>query len=445
MFRAARLRLAAFYAGSVAVLLVVLGVSAYVLLSNSLDDEIDDSLRASAAQVEADALASGPAPRNEPYGQDRPDPGGPRDDNPAYGDGGKPKEPRSLPSNVFLVATSAGGEVVLNPRDIDLDGVNFANLCQRYEADREQKLTDVTGPEGRLRLITFQTPQSLGDGQVLHLGRSLEARDNQLATLRDVMLWGGLAGLVASSLGGFWLAGRTLDPIRRSFDSQRRFISDASHELRTPIAVVRANAELLARHREASVDENMDQVEAITSESEHMTGLVDDLLTLARADEGRLAIAEEAVDLADIAADVARDLAVVAAAREIDLVVNAAPALVEGDRARLRQVAMALVDNALKYTPAGGTVTVRSRRVGRRAELMVTDTGPGISKEDQGRIFDRFYRTAAARSRDEESVGGTGLGLAIAKTLIAMHGGQLGVDSTPGKGATFWVRLPALQ
>ena len=438
MFRAARLRLAAFYAGSVAALLIVLGMSAYLLLSDSLDDEIDDSLESSAELLVTDGTGSNAAGQRSGNGG----PGGPASTGEGYQHEPRPQS-KPLPSNVFLVITSKDGTIVSNPREIDVAGVDFARLCAGYEGN--QSITDVSSDEGRLRVLTFQGPEEVADGTVLHVARSLTARDNQLATLRDVMLWGGLAGLVASSLGGFWLAGRTLDPIRRSFDSQRRFISDASHELRTPIAVVRANAELLARHRSSSVEENIDQVEAITSESEHMTGLVDDLLTLARADEGRLEMAHEAVDLADIANDVARDLSVVAAMREIDLIVNAAPALVEGDRSRLRQVAMVLVDNALKYTPTGGTVTVRARRIGRRAELTVTDTGPGIPKDEQARIFDRFYRTAAARSHDEVSTGGTGLGLAIAKTLVGMHGGQLGVESTPGRGSTFWVRLPAIQ
>ena len=134
---------------------------------------------------------------------------------------------------------------------------------------------------------------------------------------------------------------------------------------------------------------------------------------------------------------VTRDLAPLAESKGLKLVCEATPAIVAGDSARLRQLVLILVDNAIKYTPREGTVTVSSRKAGRRAELSVSDTGPGIAPEYQSRIFDRFYRADAARTQD-----GTGLGLAIARIIAEAHEGSVGVQSTVGRGSKFTVRLP---
>jgi signal transduction histidine kinase len=219
-----------------------------------------------------------------------------------------------------------------------------------------------------------------------------------------------------------------------------QFVADASHELRTPLAVMRANGELLERHPEQSIGDNMPQVEAITAEAEAMTKLVEDLLTLARADEGRGAMAHEPVELDAVIEDLARDMTALAGTRGIELNTELRPARLEGDRLRLRQLGAILVDNALKYTPRGGTVSLRTATSGKSVELVVSDTGPGIPVEEQGRIFDRFVRIDSARTR---AAGGTGLGLAIAKWITEAHGGRIGVESHPGHGAKFTVRLPA--
>jgi signal transduction histidine kinase len=228
-------------------------------------------------------------------------------------------------------------------------------------------------------------------------------------------------------------------PIRRSLDTQRRFVSDASHELRTPIAVVKANNELLARHPEATIESSYDQIEAVGAEAEHMTHLVDDLLTLARADEGRVTLTKAPLDLGGLAGEIGRDMGALAELRGVELSVETMPVDVEGDAQRLRQLVVILVDNALKYTPAGGHAKLAVARHGRRAELSVSDDGPGLSPENQKRVFDRFFRVSEARTRGE---GGSGLGLAIAKWIAEAHDGRITVESTPGHGATFTVRFP---
>jgi len=203
---------------------------------------------------------------------------------------------------------------------------------------------------------------------------------------------------------------------------------------------MKANNELLLRHHDQTIEANLDQVEAIATEADHMARLVSDLLTLARADEGRIEISRERVDVAELVAELARDIRPLAEARAITVETDLGPAPVEVDRARMRQLLLILVDNALKYTPSGGRVAVQTRRSGRRVVLSVADTGPGIAAEHHERIFDRFYRVDTGRARVE---GGAGLGLPIARWIAEVHGGQIGVASTLGKGTTFTVRLPA--
>jgi signal transduction histidine kinase len=254
-----------------------------------------------------------------------------------------------------------------------------------------------------------------------------------------VFLYGGLIGLGASIAIGFWLAGRTLTPIRHALESQRRFVSDASHELRTPLAVAKANSALILDDPEGNIESHLDQAEAIATELDHLTVLVGDLTTLARADEGRANLLLEPLDLGELTAEVVRDMGALADVLGVNLTAETGPAPITGDRARLRQLLMILVDNSLKYAHQGGAVHVRSCIEGHRAELSVSDDGDGIAPADQKRIFERFYRADGERTR---SKGGTGLGLAIGKWITEAHGGRITVESHPGKGTTFHVRLP---
>ena len=421
MFARARLALAAWFAMALVVTLVVVGALAYVLIRRDIDREIDDSLQVALQAVDNPVLGRGPG---------RDGPGFPAIAR--YGPGGVPP---GVPSDVFIVYTDADGEVLGNPRGVEVGHVNFGSLCDK--ATNGKATTNISEGDGHYRFVTEKTAF---EGEWVHIGRSLEARDRQLRTLSMVFVVGGLGGVLASAAGGLWLAGLALKPIRQSFERQRRFVSDASHELRTPLAVLRANGELLQRHPADTVGENMDQVDAITAEAEAMTKLVEDLLTLARADEGAANLAHDPVALGVVVEELGRDMEALAVKRGITLRVDAAPVDVTGDRHRLRQLGAILLDNALKYTPSGGQVTVRATRSGKAVELSVTDTGPGIPVAEQEKIFDRFVRADSARTR---AAGGSGLGLAIAKWIAEAHGGRISVESVPGAGAKFVVRLPA--
>lgn len=216
----------------------------------------------------------------------------------------------------------------------------------------------------------------------------------------------------------------------------RRFVADASHELRTPLTSIRGYAELFRRGAVTEPAELASAIGRIESEAARMSVLVDDLLLLARLDQGR-PLGRERVDLSRIATDAVADARVTQPERPMSLEGADAEVVVMGDQDRLRQVAANLVSNALTHTPAIAPVVVRVAKVGDRARLEVTDGGPGLSAEATLRAFERFFRGDAARSR-----GGVGLGLSIVAAIADAHGGKASVQSPPGTGATFRVELP---
>jgi len=227
-----------------------------------------------------------------------------------------------------------------------------------------------------------------------------------------------------------------LERIEISDRRLRRFIADASHELRTPLAAVRAYAELFGRGaatRPADLERSMS---GITREAERMSLLVDDLLLLARLDEGR-PLDRKPVDLTTVVGEAVDAARVVEPDRAIALVVE--PVTVTGDEARLRQVLDNLLANARTHTQADTPVSVGLRRVDGRAELTVADRGPGLTEEQAARVFERFYRVDDSRAR---ASGGVGLGLSIVTAVTEAHGGTAEVRPTPSGGATFVITLP---
>ena len=289
-------------------------------------------------------------------------------------------------------------------------------------------------------------------GLKLQVAQRRSGEVDLLVTLSRVLLGGGLIALLAALLAGYLYAGRALVPIRASIDRrqaalqrQREFAANASHELRTPLTVIGASVEDLKRNRRSKVEDVGEALGDIEAEVQYMTALVEDMLLLARTDSGVIQIEHVPLDMGDIAAEAAGMLSSIGQEHGVGVVLDPLPAPVSGDPMRLRQLVTILVDNAIRHSPAGSTVTVLVRPEAGSpllqqggALLEVDDQGPGIKEDDLPRIFERFWRA------DDAPAGGTGLGLAIARWIVDQHGGSFGAANRPEGGASFWVRLPNL-
>ena len=235
-----------------------------------------------------------------------------------------------------------------------------------------------------------------------------------------------------------------LDRLDQSFDRQRRFMADASHELRTPVAILRGEAEVALSRPDRKPEEYRESLAVLRAESQRLTHIVEDLFTLARADAGQYPLSPHDFYLDELVADCTRTTRTLALAKRITLNCDAAQELpIHADEALLRRMILNLLDNAFKYTPEGGSVSVAGRREGGEYALSITDTGPGIPVELQPRIFERFFRADKARSRAESDGGGAGLGLSIARWIAEAHHGRLELTRSDASGSTFTAYLPA--
>lgn len=246
-----------------------------------------------------------------------------------------------------------------------------------------------------------------------------------------------LTGILNDMLGALEAA---VDTERQAADAQRRFVADAAHELRSPLTNLRGTIEVTLR-RPRSIAEYQDALTVAAREIERLSRLANDLLTLSRVDGGQLICRLAPCDAVAIAAEAIAASATRAARQQVHVLLDAPPHLpITADADRVRQVVDNLLDNGLRHAPGGSTVTVAAQSRNGDVVLAVRDQGPGLTVEQQARVFDRFYRADDARAR---SSGGLGLGLPIAKAIIEAHHGTLEVRSIPGEGCTFVVTLPA--
>jgi two-component system, OmpR family, sensor histidine kinase CiaH len=395
VFSKARIRLTAWYAGVLAAFIVLLGTAVYLVERHQLLSNVNHGLHVQAARVEAGFASQG--------------------------------------YNYVIALSDAGPSAY----DVSLtDGVGQSRSAAINQASARAALiqgTDmrtVSAPGGHLRVLS----ERIAPTMVLQVARSLEPEEEALDHLLAVLLLGGGAAVVVATIGGWFLAGKALSPVEQAFERQHVFVADASHELRTPLAVIRANAEFLQERQPAS-----EEAAEIVSETDRLSSLVDSLLAVARGDGTGDAMHDE-LDLGAVVEGSAASMGSLAAERGVALDVAAAPELrIRGSREQLRQLVVILVDNALRYTAAGGRVDVDVARRDGSAVMAVTDTGIGIPPEALAHVFERFYRADDARTRDS---GGAGLGLAIAQKLVDDHGGRISAESTPGQGSTFTVTLP---
>jgi signal transduction histidine kinase len=410
LFTSIRRRLVAWTVVVVSVILLLLGISVYLTVSHSL-----------MAQVDQDLISR----NQQAVGELNPSPGGPPHPN---------GQRQGYNGGMFLVTLSPSGQVEFNPQQVQLDGVAWPTLST------VPRLATVTINDEPARVLLTRAP----DGDVVISGESLHEQESAMRTLLFVLGAGGGLGLLLTLWAAWFLSGRALIPIQSAFRRQQEFVADASHELRTPLTVLRSATDLLSRHREDRLADHAELLQDIQAEIRRMQLLAQDLLTLARSDQGALQLMTAPLDLSGVASEVVRRMLPLAQNRQQILQLHAATdeLLVDVDPERLQQVIVILIDNALKYSPEGGRIDVRVHSEGHRAVLEVADTGRGIAPEHLPRLFDRFYRGDAARSR---STGGSGLGLSIAKMLVDAHGGELSLSSSVGVGTVARVQLPLLS
>ena len=235
-----------------------------------------------------------------------------------------------------------------------------------------------------------------------------------------------------------------LDRLSQSFERQQRFMADASHELRTPVAILRGESEVALSQQARSAEEYRESLGVLHQEAARLTRIVEDLFTLTRADAGQYPLQPHDFYLDELVAECVHSARTLAQAKRISLCFEgAAESPIHADESLLRRMIMNLLDNAIKYTPAGGRVTVACRRVGAEYVLSIADTGVGIPADLQPRIFERFFRADMARSRAENDGGGAGLGLSISRWIAEAHHGRLELTRSDSNGSTFTAYLPA--
>jgi len=291
--------------------------------------------------------------------------------------------------------------------------------------------------------LSYRYTTVYSNGYIFAIMQDMESEKTLLANVAITLGICVLAGLLFMIFGGLFLAERSLRPIRVSWKKQRDFVADASHELRTPLAAIMGNIDVVMDDPQSTVQDKQLYCQGISEEAKRMSLLVDGLLMLARADSDAIVLQSGTVDIAGLCRDAVSLMQPVAAKKEIGIHINIMQApLVSGDAGRLKQVVLQLLDNALKYTPGGGSVEVGICEAKDKAVIRVADNGIGIAKEHMGKVFERFYRVDSSRERE---VGGHGLGLSIAKFIVEQHGGSIAVTSEEGKGSMFTITLPALK
>lgn len=318
-------------------------------------------------------------------------------------------------------------------------GLPSVELAERALREDDAVSGTIRGPEGKTRVVSMPMYEAGKVVGTMQYARSLRESRQTINKLVLVLLPLALGGLGFAVLGGFYMAGRAVRPVRDSFERQKAFVADASHELKTPLTLIRADAEVVL-YRGETTPQDRGLIEHALAETDRMGGILSSLLALARLDAEQVRVSRKPFDLAAILAETAERFGTRAASEEVRLearVPEKIPA--QGDPEKTGEILAALLDNALRHTPPGGGVTLTAGARGGSVEAVVSDTGPGIPPDHLSRAFERFYRGSGGRSRES---GGTGLGLTIARDLARAQGGDLTAENAKQGGAVLRLRLP---
>ena len=459
MFDSVRTRLTLWYAGVLGLSLIAFALVAYYAAAAIFHQRQDESLR-STAQTVASAYVEELAEQHS-----------------LAKAGEVVLMELTFPNHYVEVVDNTGHPIAWSR---NLSGKTFTIPSVTLDDARARNSGVVTVDGLRAAIVPLSADQNLGFAVV---AEPLSVIEDGLRQLQRKFFAGVPLVLLLASLGGYFLARKSLAPIasmnsqtqrisaenlsqrldvnnprdelgrlattindlltrlESAFNEQQRFIADASHELRTPLAVLRGETEVaLAKQRNA--DEYQESLSLIQEEAERLSRIVEDLFILARQPiDAPAALIRERVSLNDAVKDCARAAQVLATRKGVRLTTenNSASIHLNADKELITRMILNLLDNAVKYTPAGGEISLALTRQNGNAEIVVRDTGIGIPEVDRQRIFDRFYRVDKARSR---ALGGAGLGLSIVRWIVEVHGGEIRIDSTPGRGSTFTVDLP---
>lgn len=459
-----RLRLTLWYAAVVALTLVGGSVALYLFLAfNVIRPAQDQLLAARAGDVAAALSRAAQAPPGRAYQRD----------------GLSRFLNRLAEGDLSIVVRGQDGAPTDRSANLEETDLTLSPAALAAARSGQPFYEDVAVQGVRLRLYTVPVRVEGQTIQVVQAARPTRQADETLAGLRDALLMGNTVLVLLGAAVGWFLAGRSLEPVRRitrtareiersgqldrrveyrgprddlgelaiafnsmlsrleaTFAAQRRFVSDASHELRTPLTTLRVNIEVLRKERAEAPPAWGEVLDDVALELERLSRLAQGLLELARADAGRH-LERAPLELDPLLERVERQASQLADGVAVSLEGPPVGRVVANADA-LTQLFLILLDNALKYTPRGGRIALERGREDGFVQVCVRDTGPGIPTEELSRIFDRFYRAPSTRGRP-----GTGLGLPIARWIAEEHGGRLTAESAPGRGSVFTVWLPA--
>lgn len=341
-----------------------------------------------------------------------------------------------LGPKLMIIQWGSNGEIEGISENAIIDYTKEEMYLKPTTTNRLEKKTSSEG-------FRFQTIASKleinGETKTIQIVRNIDSEESMLDQLIIIMTVGISIGSVFAVIAGYFLAGRALIPIQRSWEAQQQFVSDASHELRTPLAVIQSRADMLFQKPEATIQERALDISVISKETRRLSKLVTNLLTLARSDSNQVEIAKTQFALEEVIKDVIdqyEDIADFQGKKIYTTVKNAI--LFIGDKERIHQLLVILVDNSMKFTMEGGEIQLHAMEKGNTVIIQVKDTGIGIPKEEVSKVFNRFYQVEQSRTNRE----GTGLGLSIAKWIVEKHAGVIKVDSRLEKGTTFEMSFP---
>ncbi|MGB5916017.1 MAG: two-component system sensor histidine kinase RppB [Phormidesmis sp.] len=437
LFRRSRLRLAVWYAGVMGTILTLLGLGVYRTISHAHEVTIDREIKSVADAVHdaIEATVSDPAQLSQVPAQLLPDLclSGETCTGPV--DGPPQRLQRTYQYDYYIRIVDSAGNLVAT------SGIRPIGLPITAPSPPWQAPRDESGQEYHQVALALENDTD-EVWAYLMVGRSFQDFDRYLSLVRWSLLIGLLLSLLLVTAASWWLSALAMRPIYESYNQIQQFTADAAHELRTPLAAIRATVESVLRLPKISDEEAQETLTVVNRQSQRLTTLVSDLLLLSRLDSQQRPLAKSDCCLQDLISDIVEEMAAFAIAQNVALAIDfqtQAPLIVSGNEEQLYRIVLNLVNNAISYTPAGGQVTLTLKRYQQQALILVTDTGIGIATEQQAKIFDRFYRVDAARAGQS---GNSGLGLAIAGAIAKAHQGTLSVTSQLGIGSTFTISLP---